>query len=271
MDRIVIDLNADVGEWTGELPDTERSLLGVATTAHVACGAHAGDAGSVERMVALAAGNRVALGAHPSYPDREGFGRRPVALDAEDVATMVVAQVRVLQEPAHAHGVAVRSVKPHGALYHRLSVDAACADAVARALVALDEDLVLVVPSGSATRGIVDAAGIRTVAEGFCDRAYRPDGSLVARADPGALLVDPAAAARQALAIVLEGTAIAIDGSPVRVDCESLCVHGDTPGAGAIAAAVRDELWEHGISLQPISSPAVPARPHRDGGGGPAA
>lgn len=256
MEPKVIDLNADLGEWTGDMPEAERALLGVVTTAHVACGAHAGDAASMDRTVAVAAELGVVVGAHPSYPDPEGFGRRAMDLSADDAAASVLSQVEALREVARAHGVAVRSVKPHGALYHRLSADAACAGAVARALFSLRADLVAVVPAGAATRAVFEGEGVRTVAEGFCDRAYRRDGSLVARSEPGALLTDPAAAARQALAIALDGAAVAVDGSPVPVACESLCVHGDTPGAGAIAVAVRTALGAQGVALAPFAPPA---------------
>lgn len=245
-----MDLSADMGEWTGPVvPASELELLEVVTTAHVACGAHAGDPGSMRRMAAAAAAAGVVVGAHPSYPDREGFGRRPMGLSVEEVATCVATQVGTLQEIARSEGAAVRSVKPHGALYHRLATDAECARAVAGALARLDGSLAVVGPAGSATEEVVRRAGLATVAEGFCDRAYRPDGALVARSEPRSLITDPQGAAHQALSIAREGRATSIDGAPVTVRCESLCVHGDTPGAAAIAREVRRALARAGVPV----------------------
>jgi UPF0271 protein len=245
-----VDLSADMGEWSGGgLPDAERRLLEHVTTAHVACGGHAGDDASMHATVAAAAAAGVAVGAHPSYADREHFGRAPVAVGPEEAASLVAAQVDALRHVAVEEGTAVRSVKPHGALYHRLSTDEACASAVAGALRDLDERLVMVVPANSLTRAVFGEAGVATVAEGFCDRAYLTDGALAPRAEPWALVTDPAAAAAQAVGIALDGRAAAHDGSEVRVVCESLCVHGDTPGADAIAAAVRRALAEHGVAV----------------------
>lgn len=250
-----MDLNADMGEWSGrERPVSERELLEHVTTAHVACGAHAGDAASMHATVAAAAAAGVVVGAHPSYVDREHFGRVPVAMSAGEAASLVAAQVAVLREVAREEGTEVRSVKPHGALYHRLSTDAECAAAVAGVLRELDDRLVLVVPAGSATRTVVAGLGMETVAEGFCDRAYLADGSLAPRAEPWALVTDPARAAAQAVGIALDGRAVAHDGSEVEVRCGSLCVHGDTPGAGVIAAAVRRALAGHGVVVAPFAA-----------------
>jgi UPF0271 protein len=239
-----IDLNADVGEGSDDRP-----LLDVVTTVHVACGFHAGDPAVMRRTVAAAAAAGVAVGAHPSYPDREGFGRRPMDRSPAEVADDVVYQLGALDGLARAAGATVRSVKPHGALYNRMAVDEPCARAVAAAVAGYRSELVLVVPAGSTALAVARDEGVPVVAEAFCDRGYRADGSLVPRAEPGSLIVDPDEAARRAVALAVDGRVIAVDGTEFRLDCDTLCVHGDTPGATAIAAAVRRALGEAGVTV----------------------
>ena len=176
----VVDLNADVGEDAGGV-DGDEVLLGVVTSASVACGVHAGSPATMRRTVEAAAGRGVVVGAHPSYPDREGFGRRPMQLPTAQVVEVVLAQLGALEDVASACGTSVRFVKPHGALYHRVADDDTCAAAVADAL-APRGDLVLLVPAGSRAAGGAGSRGIAIATEAFADRAYRPDGRLVDRA-----------------------------------------------------------------------------------------
>jgi UPF0271 protein len=226
----VIDLNADVGEGV----DGDLDLLGLVTSANVACGFHAGDAATMRAVCAEAVGRGVAIGAHVGYRDREGFGRRALDVPAATVGAETVEQIRALQEA----GGLVAYVKPHGALYHRASVDAECAAAIVSAVRAIGGGLAVLASPGSALLAQAHAAGLVAVPEGFVDRAYAPDGSLVPRGSPGAVLgVEDAV--RQALTI-----------ARVRVDVRSLCLHGDTPGALELARRVVAELEAAGVELR---------------------
>lgn len=246
----VMDLNADLGEGFGSWPGAEDpALVGLVTTTHIACGFHAGDPTTMRRTVAAAVAAGTVVGAHPSYPDLVGFGRRALDVAPEQVAADVLYQVGALEAIARAAGTSVRSVKPHGALYHRLATDEACCAAVAGAVAALGGDVALVVPAGSPAETVAARAGVRVVAEAFCDRAYRADGGLVARTAPGALLTDPAVAAGQALRLATEGRVVTAEGTTLELAPATLCVHGDTPGALAIATAVRRALEEAGVTV----------------------
>jgi 5-oxoprolinase (ATP-hydrolysing) subunit A len=267
-----VDLNADLGEETEPEPGrdggpagrVDEALLGLVTTTHVACGFHAGGPEVMRRTVAAAVAAGVVVGAHPSYPDPEGFGRRPMDLPPDQVADDVLVQLEALGAVARAAGTAVRSVKPHGALYHRVAVDEACAGAVAAAVAALDRGLVVVLPAGALTRAAVEAAGVGVVAEGFCDRGYRSDGTLATRSAPGGLVTDPAEAARRAVALATGGAVTAVDGSPLVLACRTVCVHGDTPGVVAIAPAVRRALAGARVNVAPYATPGgspAPAAP----------
>lgn len=229
----MIDLNVDLGE----LPDEPEELFAIAATANIACGGHAGDDRSMDRAVAraLAAGTRIA--AHPSYPDREGFGRKTMAIEPAALAAAVEAQCAALAAVARRLGASVSRVKPHGALYHDAARDPALAAAVIEgAARGLDSrDLTIVGPPGQHLAAEAARRGLVYAREGFADRGYRADGSLIPRTQPGALITDPDAAARQALALARSG------------DVETLCVHGDTAGAVAIASRVRAALEEAGL------------------------
>lgn len=255
-----VDLNADVGEAFGawRMADDE-ALLPSLTTAHIACGFHAGDPGVMRRTVEAAAAVGVVVGAHPSYPDLVGFGRREMAVAPERVADDVVYQLGALDGIARRAGTRVRSVKPHGALYHRVASDPVYAEAVARALLDYGGDLRLVLPSGSLGLAVAGGLGVRTEAEAFCDRAYLADGSLAPRARTGSLVTDPAAAAGQAVGAVLGGEVTALDGRRVAVQAGTLCIHGDTPGAAAIARAVRRALEEAGVTVRAAADAPPPA------------
>jgi UPF0271 protein len=232
---VAVDLNADVGEGAGG----DAALLGLVSSANVACGFHAGDAVTMLQTLRAAARAGVAVGAHPGYADRPGFGRESRQLPVEQVFAEVLYQVGALQALCRAEGVPLVHVKPHGALYNQAALDDALALAVARAVAAASADLVLVGLAGSAAlRRAAAATGLRFAAEAFADRRYAPDGTLVPRSAPGAVLTDPAAVAAQAVALARAGTA------------DTLCLHGDTPGAAENARAVRAALERAGIDVR---------------------
>jgi UPF0271 protein len=233
-----IDLNCDVGELTG--PDgraTDISLIALVTSANVACGGHAGDALSMAATLRAAAARGVAVGAHPSYADRENFGRRSRAQSPQDAAAAIESQLTALREVARTCDVALTHVKPHGALYNDAAADRSIALAVAGAVAAFDGSLVLVGLAGSLLLSAGRVAGLRVAAEGFCDRAYEADGTLRARALHGAVFDDPDAAARQAVRLALRG------------DVDTLCIHSDTPAALPIARAVRTALGNASVRI----------------------
>jgi UPF0271 protein len=252
--RSVVDLNADLGE---DPLGADAALLDVVTTAHVACGFHAGDIELMRRTVERAVAANVAVGAHPSYPDREGFGRRETGRSAEQVAEDVRQQLDTLATVAEGCGARVVSVKPHGALYHRMASDPECATAVAAVLVAVDPALAVVLPalatppgqSAIDARAAVASVGLTVRAEAFCDRGYAADGHLVPRGSPGAVITDEEEAARRARRLVLDGSVEVGDGFELRLHPDTLCVHGDTPGALRLARAVRASLEAAGVRV----------------------
>jgi len=239
-----VDLNADVGEGWDDGP-----LIGLVTTVHVACGFHAGGPEVMRRTVQSAVAAGVAVGAHPSYPDRDGFGRRPMDRTAAQVVDDLLYQVGALDGIARVCGGRVTSVKPHGVLYNRMAVDEDCAAAVAAAVAAYGNDLVLVAPAGSTAVEAARREGVPVVAEGFCDRGYLADGTLAPRSSPGAVVTDPDEAGRRAVALAVAGRLAAVDGAQVALRCDTLCIHGDTPDAATMAAAVRRALLGAGVGL----------------------
>jgi UPF0271 protein len=246
-----IDLNADLGEGFGvwRLGDDD-AMLGIVTSANVACGFHAGDPASLLRVCRSAAERGVRIGAQVSYRDLAGFGRRFIDVAAEDLIADVVYQIGALQAIAGASGSAVAYVKPHGALYNTIVTNREQAAAVAEAVGLVDATLPVLGMAGSAFFDEAARLGLPTVAEAFADRAYRPDGQLVSRREPGALLGDPLAIAERAVAMVSSGQVTAVDGTQIAVSVESICVHGDSPGAVQIATAVRDRLQAAGIDIK---------------------
>jgi UPF0271 protein len=248
-----IDLNADVGEgFAAWSMGDDEALLPLVTSANVACGAHAGDPTVMDRTVALALRHGVAIGAHPGYPDLAGFGRRELAMTADELRASILAQLGALAAIAGARGGALAHVKPHGALYNRAAVDPTLAEVVAGAVRAFSTDLALVGPPGSRLLAAAEAAGLATVPEGFADRAYEPDGSLRSRRLAGAVHADPGLAAAQAVSIARDGVAKATDGSSLEVRVRTLCIHGDSPGAVEIARAVRSALETAGVEVRPL-------------------
>jgi len=244
----VIDLNSDLGEGAGH----DAEIMPFVTSANIACGAHAGDERTMRETVALALRHGVAVGAHPGYRDRASFGRLPVSMDPLALIEEVSGQIRALRDIASAAGAAVRHVKAHGAMYNQAERDARIARTIATGIFddARNGDLVVFAPPGSAMLAAAEGMDLRVAREGFVDRAYEADGTLRSRRLPGAVHTDPAIAAAQALTIARERRVRAHDGTFVALEVDTLCLHGDTPGAPAIARAVRDALERAGISVR---------------------
>jgi UPF0271 protein len=251
---VAIDLNADVGESAGAgMHDIDSVLVTLVTSVNVACGVHAGNPSVLRRTLRLAAAAGAAVGAHPGFADREGFGRREVRLAPADVEDQVLYQVAALTGVARAEGVHVSHVKPHGALYNMAARDERLALAVVRAVRAVDPRLRIVGLAGSALLSVARGEEVVALAEAFADRAYEPDGSLVPRGRAGAILDDPEAAAAQAVGIAVDHRVRAIDGTLVEVHADTLCIHGDTPGAADVARAVRAALERAGVEVRPLT------------------
>jgi UPF0271 protein len=245
-----IDLNADLGEATDtEGIGTERELLGLVTTAHIACGGHAGNEESMKATVAATLEHSVRVGAHPSYPDAAGFGRQPMEIDRDELTRSLCDQLRALSEVCDAAGTTIDSVKPHGALYEEVGKGGAIYETLRDAVrTTCGYGTPLVLPSGCRAMAMVLRDGVPAYQEGFCDRAYRPDGGLVDRATAGAVLDDPDMAAAQALSLA-RGAVVASDGCLLTLWVDTLCVHGDTPAALAIAKAVRQVMDKAGFEV----------------------
>jgi UPF0271 protein len=250
---MTVDLNADLGEGFGvwRLGDDD-AMLDVVTSANVACGFHAGDPAGLARTCRAAAGRGVRIGAQVGYRDLAGFGRRFIDVSPEDLTADVIYQIGALQALAHAAGAAVSYVKPHGALYNTIVTNQDQADAVAEAVHAVDAGLPVLGLAGSAFLKAADRLGLRTVPEAFADRSYRPDGQLVSRRERNAVLHDVDEIADRVASMVGRGRVAAVDGSTIPIVVESVCVHGDSPGAVQIATAVRDRLVAEGIRPAPF-------------------
>ena len=246
-----MDLNADLGESFGRWTlGSDALLVGHITSANLACGFHAGDFRVMEATVALCRRAGVAVGAQPGYPDLLGFGRRPMPFEPDEVESLVRYQIGALEAFCRANGLEMQHVKPHGALYNQAAADPALATAVARATARFSRDLLLygLASSGPMASAAADA-GLRFVPEAFADRRYLAEGSLQPRSEPASVLTDPGAAAAQALAIAAGEGVEASDGTRVEIVAESICCHGDTPGAVEIAAAVRRALDAAGVTV----------------------
>lgn len=248
-----IDLNSDLGESLGawRMGD-DVAMLGIVSSANVACGFHAGDAAGILATLRAARERGVAVGAHVAYPDLAGFGRRNMDVTSADLVADVVYQIGALQGLAKAAGTTVRYVKPHGALYNTIAHDERQARDVIAAIRAIDDRLTLVALAGSPLLQWAGAAGLRTVAEAFADRAYTPGGALVSRREKGSVLHDADEVAARMLRLVSDGVVTAIDGSTVAVRADSICVHGDSPGAVGMAQAVRQVLERAGVFIRPF-------------------
>lgn len=248
-----IDLNADMGEGFGAYRiGHDEELLGIVTSANVACGLHAGDATIMHRLAMLAKEKGVGLGAHPGFNDLWGFGRRAIAMNASDLEYLVAYQIGALQAFAAYSRVPLRHVKPHGALYNMAAKDEAYAAAIARGVKAVDAKLILVGLPGSEMQKAADREGLAYAREGFCDRRYMDDGSLMPRSVAGAVISDPAAAAAQALRFAQESEVIAASGARLKMQVDTLCVHGEEPAASRVASAIRNALESAGVALAPM-------------------
>ena len=232
-----MDINADIGEGYDD-----AGLMPYLTRASIACGGHTGDARSMDTALTLAAEYGIAVGAHPSYPDRAGFGRREWAATPEQIAQWVTQQIEALAEIAASKGMRLAHVKPHGALYNAAAQHEAIAAAIAQAVMEWDASLILLGLSGSRLIEAGRAAGLTVMEEVFADRRYQSDGQLVSRETPGALVTDPEIAAEQAYALAHGQPIVALGGSPLRLAADTLCLHSDTPGAIEIARAVAQAL-----------------------------
>lgn len=247
---VKIDLNSDLGESLGawRMGD-DAAMLDIVSSANVACGFHAGDPAGILATLKAAAARGVVVGAHVAYPDLAGFGRRNMDVASADLVADVVYQIGALQGLAAAAGTTVRYVKPHGALYNTIAHDARQAQDVITAIRAIDPSLVLVALAGAPLVQWARDAGLRVVSEAFADRAYTPTGALVSRREKGAVLHDPELIAQRMLRLVQEGVVEAIDGSLVRIAADSICVHGDSPDAVAIARQLRARFAQDGIAI----------------------
>ena len=251
---LVVDLNSDLGEGFGiwKLGDDE-ALLDIVTSANVACGFHAGDPNILRRVCDAAVSRGVSIGAQVGYRDLAGFGRRSIDVDAATLTNDVIYQIGALDGFARVAGSRVRYVKPHGALYNRTVHDGEQAAAVVAALVAYDPTLPLLGLPGSELLRHAEQAGLHTVTEAFADRGYTAQATLVPRSQPSALLHDPAEVAQRMVHMLITGRLQSVDGTEVAVSARSICVHGDSPGAVAMAVAVRKAMAEAGVEIRPFA------------------
>jgi UPF0271 protein len=243
---LIVDLNADLGEGAG----SDDELLDFVTSANIACGFHAGDPASILHSIRQAVEKNVSVGAHPSFLDRENFGRTELTLGPAEVFALVSYQLGAFSTLATAAATRMMHVKPHGALYNMAARSPELADAIVHAILVVDPFLILFAPPNSALERAGEAAELRVLREVFADRNYLADGALVPRSQPDALLQDTTEAAKRVLRMLREGKVRSIDGHDVDVRAETICVHGDTPGAVEFARNLRTELREHGVETR---------------------
>jgi UPF0271 protein len=252
-----IDLNADMGESFGAYTiGADDQVMPSITSANVACGFHAGDPAVMRRTVRMARGASVSVGAHPGFQDLAGFGRRDMRVSPQEAEDMVLYQIGALAAIARSESVQLRHVKPHGALYNIAVRDRPLADAIARAVRAFDPGLVLYALPRSELMRAGEAAGLVVAAEGFADRSYEPDGSLTPRSRAGAVIHDASAVVARAVRMAVEGKVAAVDGSEIVMRVQTICTHGDTPGAQELTRAIRAGLERAGVTVAPVSGAA---------------
>ena len=252
-----IDMNSDMGESFGVYTlGLDEEVIRYITSANIACGYHAGDPLVMERTTSLAKKHGVSVGAHPGFPDLMGFGRRNIDATLPEIRGYVMYQIGALQAFAKAQGLKVEHVKPHGALYLMAVEDEKISEAIVEAIASVDKDLIFVALAGSKGEmmtKIGEKVGLRVAYEAFPDRAYTPDGTLVSRRQPGAVIKDPDLVAERALMMAQQGKVVAIDGKEIPFRPETLCVHGDTPGAVNLVKKIRETLTEAGVEVLPLS------------------
>lgn len=250
-----IDINADVGESFGAYTiGHDAGLMQAITSANVAAGFHAGDPSVLRQTIRLARTAGVAVGAHPGFPDLQGFGRRELHLTPSEAEDLVLYQVAAVAGVAAAEGLTLQHVKPHGALFNMAARDGELAAAIARAVAAIGPSLILVGPPGSALLKAGRSAGLRVAAEVFADRAYDPDGSLVSRRKAGAVIDDPEVVASRAVTMVAEGYVVATDGTRISLEADTICVHGDTSGSDRLALALRGRLEQASVVVKALGA-----------------
>jgi 5-oxoprolinase (ATP-hydrolysing) subunit A len=248
-----IDINCDMGEIPEHIQDgTQESLMRSITSVNIACGGHAGDERMMKATIEQALRWDLTIGAHPGYPDRENFGRVELDLPLDQIEESIFGQIRTLAEVAATHATAIVHVKPHGALYNQAVNKPELAAAIAKGVARFSKDVVLVGLAGSKMLEVFREAGFKVAAEAFADRRYEPDGTLRSRKFEDALIRDPKQAAEQAVRIAQKQGVIASNGSMVKIEADTICIHGDTPGAPKIAEAVAAGLQEGGVSLRPL-------------------
>jgi len=260
-----VDLNTDMGEGYGPYAyGHDEAMLEYISSANVACGFHAGDPRLMGETVGLAIEKGVGIGAHPSFPDRVGFGRRDMVMTPDEISTDLLYQLGALDAFCRAAGTTLRHVKPHGALYNRLAVDNTLAKAAAQTLALYRRDLVLVGLPNSAIERAAQSAGIPFAREGYADRAYNPDGTLVSRRVPGAVITDPAQVARRAVRLALRGKVATITGEEIDLPIDTICLQGDNENGVELARTIRDALAASSVAVIPVSDVlALKARPGR--------
>ena len=250
---LIIDLNCDAGEAFGPWPmGDDETLIPLMTSVNIACGAHAGDPLVMRRTVELAVRHGVAIGAHPGYPDLQGFGRRALALNPSEVEAWVLVQIGALLGIAKAAGASLQHVKPHGALYNAAADDPALAAAIARAVQALDPRLIVIARAASVQVKVSQEYGLRVGEEAFIDRSYDAKGRLLSRDQPGALITDPRIAAARAIELTRDRGIHAADGTWLELRAQTLCIHSDTPGATKLARKLRETLTQTGVQFRPL-------------------
>lgn len=260
MTGLSIDLNCDMGESFGAWSmGHDIEVLPLVSSANIACGFHAGDPATMKKPVAAALGNGVALGAHPGLPDLMGFGRRNMAITPQQAYDMVVVQVGAMAATAASQGGRLHHVKAHGALYNMAVGDPHLARALAQAVRDVDPSLIFYALASSNMARVATDVGLCVAHEVFADRSYQPDGSLTPRNRPDAMIEDPQASIRQVLRMVREGRVTAVDGTDIEVRADTLCIHGDQPGAVVFAQAIRAAFHEAGIEVRPVSPRSLPA------------
>jgi len=248
-----IDLNCDMGESFGVWEmGRDAELMSFVSSVNIACGFHAGDASVIRKTVEMAFEKGVAIGAHPSFPDLQGFGRREMKMSAQEVFDIILYQVSAVKGICEASGARLHHVKPHGALYNQAAKDAKLAEAIAKAVKAVDENLIFY---GLSNSFLISEAGrieLKTASEIFADRTYQADGSLTARSEPNALISDAETAAAQVLQMIVEESVTAVGGETIPIKAETVCIHGDGKHAFEFARTIRQKLIEAKLSIQPV-------------------